>query len=235
MDKENKITVAVDGPAGSGKSSVCRKVASDTGLNYIDSGAIYRAITWFFLEKWKGDLSKSHDLIKSLDDIIIEQKYSPDKGTVTIVNGKDVSLLIREEKITDKIGFFSDKIEIRNFVNSLLRKWTLESSIIMDGRDIGSVVFPDADIKIYLDASVEIRTERRVKEYLQMGKNVDEIIIKNQIIQRDYDDMNREFGGLKRCDDAIYVDTSDMSFNEVVFKVETIIKNYQMNMIKNKV
>ena len=105
----------------------------------------------------------------------------------------------------------------------------------MDGRDIGSVVFPDADIKIYLDESVEIRTERRVKEYLQMGKNVDEIIIKNQIIQRDLSDMNREFGGLKRCDDAIYIDTSHMSFNEVVLKLENIIKDYQMNMINNKV
>lgn len=235
MDKRNKITVAVDGPAGSGKSSVCRKVASNTGLNYIDSGAIYRGITWFFLEKWSGVLNKSDDFVESLDDIIIEQIYSPDKGIQTIVNSKDVSLLIREERITDKIGFFSDKIEIRNFVNSLLRKWTLERSIIMDGRDIGSVVFPNADIKIYLDASVEIRTERRVKEYQQMGKNVDEIIIKNQIIQRDNDDMNREFGSLKRCDDALYVDTSKMSFNDVVFKIESIIKDYQMNMIKNKV
>lgn len=235
MDNKNKITVAVDGPAGTGKSTVCRKVASDTGLNYIDSGAIYRGITWFFLEKWGGDINNSHDYGKYLDDIIIEQNYSPANGNVTIVNSKDVSLLIREERITDKIGFFSDKIEIRNFVNSLLRKWSLESSIIMDGRDIGSVVFPHADIKIYLDAAVEIRTERRVKEYLQMGKNVDEIIIKNQIIQRDYNDMNREFGSLKRCDDALYVDTSHMPFNDVVFKIESIIKDYQMNMIKNKV
>lgn len=235
MDNKTKITVAVDGPAGTGKSTVCRKVASHIGLNYIDSGAIYRGITWFFLEKWKGDTSKSHEFGKYLDEIIVEQKYTPDNGIVTIVNNKDVSLLIREERITDTIGFFSDKIEIRNFVNSLLRMWSLERSIIMDGRDIGSVVFPNADIKIYMDASVEIRTQRRVKEYLQMGKNVDEIIIKNQIIQRDYDDMNREFGSLKRCDDALYVDTSQMPFNDVVLKIESIIKDYQMNMIKNKV
>ena len=95
MDNKDKITVAVDGPAGSGKSSVCRKVASNIGLNYIDSGAIYRGITWFFLEKWGGNTSKSHECGKYLDDIIIEQNYTPAIGSVTVVNGKDVSLLIR--------------------------------------------------------------------------------------------------------------------------------------------
>ncbi len=235
MELKDKITVAVDGPAGTGKSTVCRKIAADLGISYIDSGAIYRSITWFFLEKWGGQIDRVNNCSNNLNEIDIKQIYSPEKGIITSVNGRDVSLLIREERITEKIGFFSDNIEIRNFVNDLLRSWSNEQSIIMDGRDIGSVVFPDADIKIYLDASVEIRTERRVKEYLQMGKNVDEIIIKNQIIQRDLSDMNREFGGLKRCDDAIYIDTSHMSFNEVVLKLENIIKDYQMNMINNKV
>jgi cytidylate kinase len=235
MKHKNKITVAVDGPAGTGKSSVSRKIASDLEISYIDSGAIYRSITWFFLEKWGGQIDGVNNCSGNLNEIEIQQIYRPEKGVITSVNGRDVSLLIREERITEKIGFFSDNIEVRNFVNNLLRSWSDERSIIMDGRDIGSVVFPDADIKVYLDASVEIRTERRVKEYLQMGKNVDEITIKNQIIQRDLSDMNREFGGLKRCDDAFYVDTSHMPFNEVVLKLENIIKDYQMNMIKNKV
>jgi cytidylate kinase len=235
MSYINKITVAVDGPAGTGKSSVCRKIASDLGISYIDSGAIYRSITWFFLDKWGGNIDSSNNYSDNLSEINIEQIYDPEKGVISHVNGRDVSLLIREEEITGKIGFFSDNIKVRNFVNDLLRSWSREHSIIMDGRDIGSVVFPDADIKVYLDATVEIRTERRVKEYQQMGKNVDEIIIKNQIIQRDLSDMNREFGGLKMCDDALYIDTSHMPFNDVVLKLENIIKDYQMNMINNKV
>jgi len=232
MADTGKVIVAVDGPAGTGKSSVCRQVASDLGIRYIDSGAIYRGITWYFLDKWGGIIADVPSVVEGLGGIAMDQHPGPMGDVLTVVNGKNVSSLIREEHIAEKIGFFSDIKEVRLFVNSLLRKWAFEGSIIMDGRDIGTVVFPDAEIKVYLDASVEIRTERRVKEYLQMGKNVDEIIIKNQIIQRDLSDINREFGGLKRSEDALYIDTSYMQFSEVVHKMESLIKNYQMNMIK---
>jgi len=135
----------------------------------------------------------------------------------------DVSILIREESVARNISSFSDNQKIRDFVNSLLRRWAGEKSIIMDGRDIGSVVFPDADIKIYLDASVDVRTSRRVKEYSDLGKNVDENSIRNQIIQRDFNDKNREFAPLKIADDALYIDTSDMTFDEVVDKLKGLI------------
>lgn len=232
MTENVKVIVAVDGPAGTGKSTVCREVAADLGIRYIDSGAIYRGITWYFLDKCGGTPECSSIAAEGLKDIFMEQAPGPGGSVLTFVNGRDVSSLIREERIAEKIGFFSDIKEVRLFVNSLLRKWASEGSIIMDGRDIGTVVFPDAEIKVYLDASVEVRTERRVKEYLQMGKKVDEIIIKNQIIQRDFNDINREFGGLKRSEDALYIDTSYMPFDEVVLKMKSIIKNYQMNMIK---
>jgi cytidylate kinase len=222
MDNIKRITVAVDGPAGSGKSSVCRKAAVDLGLKYIDSGAIYRAITWFFMKNYP-DFSKLDDPAEKLAEINIMQEFGYDGRARTFVDGEDVSLLIREESVARNISSFSDNKKIRDFVNSLLRRWAGENSIIMDGRDIGTVVFPDADIKIYLDASVEVRTARRVKEYSDLGKNVDENSIRNQIIQRDFNDRNREFAPLKIAEDALYIDTSEMAYDEVVDKLKGLI------------
>lgn len=222
MDNIKRITVAVDGPAGSGKSSVCRKAAVDLGLKYIDSGAIYRAITWFFMKNYP-DFSKLDEPVEKLAGVSIIQEFGFDGRARTFVDGEDVSLLIREESVARNISSFSDNKKIRDFVNSLLRRWAGENSIIMDGRDIGTVVFPDADIKIYLDASVEVRTSRRVKEYSDLGKNVDENSIRNQIIQRDFNDRNREFAPLKIAEDALYIDTSEMTYDEVVDKLKGLI------------
>ncbi len=224
MNKGRKLKVAVDGPAGSGKSSVCRQAAIDLGLQYIDSGAIYRAITWFFMKNFP-DFRELAEPVEKLSGVNILQEFGPDGKARTCVNGEDVSLLIREESVARNISAFSDNPKIRDYVNSLLRKWAGEKSIIMDGRDIGTVVFPDADIKIYLDASVEMRTIRRVKEYSDLGKNVDENSIRNQIIQRDFNDKNREFAPLKIAEDALYIDTSEMTFSEVVEKLKGLINS----------
>lgn len=218
-----KIIVAVDGPAGSGKSSVCRKAALEIGVKYIDSGAIYRAITWFFMDKYGDNLSVDNP-VDELSGVNIEQLFESDGTVRTILNGKDISMAIREEKVAEKISVFSNNRDVRDYVSSLLRKWAGENSIIMDGRDIGTVVFPDADLKVYLDASVDVRTERRVKEYADLGKNVDENSIRNQIIQRDFKDENREFGPLKKADGSVYLDTSHMTFNDVIEKLKDLIK-----------
>ena len=217
-----KKVVAVDGPAGSGKSSVCRRAAIELGMKYIDSGAIYRAVTLYFLEKY-GDSFKEADPVNELSDISIAQEFRADGSVSTMLNGRDVSADIRDERISRSIGFFSDNRGVREFVNRLLREWAGENSLIMDGRDIGTVVFPDALVKIYLDASVGERTVRRVKEYREQGKNVDENAVRNQIIQRDSDDHGREFGALRRAGDAVFLDTSTMSFNEVVERLKEII------------
>ncbi len=217
-----RLVVAVDGPAGSGKSSVCRKAALDMGMQYIDSGAIYRAVTWFFLEKY-GDSFRDHDPVPLLEQVEIRQKFLENGSVVTWLDGLDISLEIRDERISRNIGYFSDNREIREYINRLLRIWAGENSLIMDGRDIGTVVFPDAAVKVYLDASVDQRTSRRVKEYREQGKNVDENSIRNQIIQRDFNDTHREFGALKRADDAVFLDTSSMTFNEVVEKLKEIV------------
>lgn len=218
-----KIIVAVDGPAGSGKSSVCRKAALEMGVKYIDSGAIYRAITWYFMDKYGEKLSVNNP-VNELSGVNIEQTFESDGNVRTLLNGKDISVAIRDEKVAEKISVFSNNKEIRDYVSSLLRKWAGESSIIMDGRDIGTVVFPDADLKVYLDASVDVRTERRVKEYTDLGKNVDENSIRNQIIQRDFKDESREFGPLKKAEDSVYLDTSNMTFSDVIEKLKDLIK-----------
>ncbi len=215
MNREKSIVIAVDGPAGSGKSSVCRQVALELGIKYVDSGALYRSITFFYLNKY-GSVGEIDDLEADLAHINIVQNFN-DNGTIEMfLNSQNVSREIRDETITKNIGFFSDKPVVRDFVTTLLRAWGESTSIIMDGRDIGSVVFPHAHLKVYLDASVDIRARRRVKEYVEMGKKVDEKSIRNQIIQRDFEDMNREFGALKKAPDAVFLDSSDMSFREVV-------------------
>ena len=221
---DKKFILAVDGPAGSGKSSVCRKAALEIGAKYIDSGAIYRAITLYFIDKFGDDFS-TIDTIEQLGNINIEQIFDKTGDVKTLLNNKDVSKAIREEKIAEKISFFSDNRVVRDYVTSMLRKWSLENFIIMDGRDIGTVVFPNADLKIYLDASVDVRTKRRVKEYAESGKNVDENSVRNQIIKRDFKDENREFGALKKCSDSVYLDTSNMSFNDVIAKIIELIKS----------
>jgi cytidylate kinase len=224
MTSKGTIIVAVDGPAGSGKSSVCRKAAMDLGIKYIDSGAIYRAITWFFMNKYGENLDVK-DPVGELSDVKIEQIFESNGDVKTLLDGTDISSLIREERVAGNISFFSDNKDVRDYVSSLLRKWAGENSIVMDGRDIGTVVFPDADLKVYLDASVEMRTLRRVKEYTDSGKNVDENSIRNQIIQRDFKDENREFGPLKIAEDSLYLDTSYMTYYDVLEKLKELIKS----------
>ncbi len=216
------ITVAVDGPAGSGKSTVCKAAAAAEGLKYIDSGALYRSVTWFCLQQMDS-VPENFDFTPVLRNLQLKQLFF-DGACRSFVNGTDVSSLIRDEIIVKNIGRVSDNIVVRNFVNEILRSWARSESVIMDGRDIGTVVFPDADVKLYLDASPEIRARRRAAEYRGMGKNVDENSIKKQIIQRDEQDRSRKFGALVKADDALYVDTSDMTAEQVTDFVKEIIK-----------
>jgi cytidylate kinase len=219
---KNRLIIAVDGPAGSGKSSVSKEVAIRLGLKYIDSGAVYRAITLFLLVR-DGKIEKGIDYSGEIKDLNITQIFNNDGNSLTFLNSRDVSNEIRNEVITKNIGIVSDDIGIRNFVNSLLRKWASSESIIMDGRDIGSVVFPDADIKIYLDASVDERALRRCGEYQDRGKNVDIKDIRKQIAIRDSQDKERPFGRLIRSEDAIYIDTDKLTQEEVTRKIVELI------------
>lgn len=218
------IVIAVDGPAGSGKSSVAKAVAAQLSIDYIDSGAIYRTITLMAYQK-HGTLTTDVAFDTILDELEIEQCFVPEKGCITFANGVDVSKGIRSQEIVENINIVSSDKKVRCYVTSLLQKWGNEKSLIMDGRDIGTVVFPHADVKIYLTASVDVRAKRRYDEDLASGKNVDLKTIKKQIILRDEQDENREFGALVRSDDAVFVDTSDMIFEEVVDRLVAIINN----------
>ncbi|MGL4369441.1 MAG: (d)CMP kinase, partial [Spirochaetota bacterium] len=148
-----------------------------------------------------------------------------DGSSATSVNGIDVSESIRDERITQNIGIISDDVAVRNFVNNLLRSWSQEESIIMDGRDIGTVVFPNADLKIYCDASADVRAQRRFLEYKEKGKNVDVNDIKKQIILRDEQDRSRQFGALTVAEGAVILDTSSMTRDQVVERFLELIRN----------
>ncbi len=219
---KDRIIIAVDGPAGSGKSSVSKEIAKKLCIKYVDSGAIYRAITLQFI-RLNEDLESSERINNILDSISLEQKFSNDAVNYTYLNNEDVSLIIRSEEIAKSIGKISDCEIIRHFVNNLLKKWAVSDSIIMDGRDIGTVVFPHASLKLYIDASPEIRATRRINEYNEIGKKVDYEDVKNQIIQRDNQDRNRKFGALKIAEDAVYIDTSDMEKSAVIDMIINLI------------
>jgi cytidylate kinase len=219
-----RIIVAVDGPAGTGKSSVCKLVAMDMGLRYIDSGAVYRSITWYVLQRDKM-ITGGFRFTGDISELDIRHEFLGNGSCRTYVNSTDVTDSIRDSAITRNIGIISDNRDVRNFVNRLLRSWSKEGSAIIDGRDIGSVVFPDADVKIYLDASVETRALRRIKEYREMGKNVDENVVKKEIILRDEQDRSRPFGALTRSDDAVYIDTSCMSREQAVERMKEVVQS----------
>jgi CMP/dCMP kinase len=223
-NKDKRIIIAVDGPAGSGKSSISKEAAKQLGLKYIDSGAVYRSITWYLLQKYNTKLTPK-EYINDLDGITINQKFNFDGSCSTFLNRLDISEDIRDIKIADNIGVVSDNIQIRNYVNNLLREWAVKYSIIMDGRDISTVVFPDADIKIYLDASVDVRAHRRALEYQEKGKYVDIKDIKKQIALRDKQDTSRPFGRLIKAPDSVYIDTSEMTKSEVIQRVIDLINN----------
>ncbi len=226
----SRMVIAVDGPAGSGKSTVSKEVAKRLGIQYIDSGAIYRALTWYILDRY-GRVERGRAYMDDIDGIEIKQHFSTNGSISTFIGDTDVSDMIRNEIIAQSIGIVSDDPAIREFVNSLLRDWGDRESIIMDGRDIGTVVYPEANIKIYLDASVGVRAERRVLEYRGIGKTVDGDDIKKQIIQRDSEDTARPYGRLLRADEAIYIDTSDMSKEEVIEKIIEIVNHYSHTII----
>lgn len=209
------MLVAIDGPAGAGKSSIAKLISKKLNLEYIDSGAIYRAITKKILDS--GIKIDDHASIKIwLNSFSIELI----EGDV-FLKGENYAAFLREKEVSKSVSVISALEEVREKVNCFLNEYSLNKSIIMDGRDIGSVVFPHADYKFYLDASVEERAHRRIKE-LQYASSLEEV--KEAIASRDYNDEHRKVGALKRMPDAIYIDTTGMSIDEVVDKILICIK-----------
>ena len=209
--------VAVDGSAGSGKGTLATAIAKKFNLMYLDTGATYRCITLEMLNRKIG-VDDTEEIKKMLKEVEIDFK-----GDDTFLNGKNVSKEIRESAVNDFVSPVSKIPEVRKSLTDLQRKIAAGKDVILDGRDIGTVVFPNADVKIYLDASEEIRAKRRYEENIQNRMNTTYEEILENVRMRDYNDMHKEVGALKVADDAIVVDSSNLTIDEVVEKIKEII------------
>ena len=208
------FNVAIDGPAGAGKSTIAKAVAAKLGFIYVDTGAMYRAIALYLLNhNIASDNEKAIE--ESLDDINVEIAYV-DGSQQVLLNGDNVSKEIRREEVGNMASATSVYGCVRSKLLSLQRELARKSDVIMDGRDIGTCVLPDAQVKIYLTASVDCRAQRRYKELVEKGETPVLEDIKKDISDRDYRDMHRDIAPLKQAEDAVRVDSSDMTIQEVV-------------------
>ena len=217
------ISVAVDGPAGSGKSTITKMVAKDLGYNYVDTGAMYRGLTYDFLKNNLTELDeKKIELL--LSKVKFEVKFI-DRVQYVFVNGEDVSEKIRTAEVSKFTSLFAKSPAVREFLIDTQRNLTMSNNIIMDGRDIASVVLPNADVKIFLTASVEERARRRVLDFERQGVvDIDFDKVKADIAARDYQDENRDIAPLVKVDDAVLIDTTNLTITEVVEKMTELIK-----------
>lgn len=216
------FSIAIDGPAGAGKSTVAKAAAKALGFVYLDTGAIYRTVAWHITMMGIGPKDTDH-VPALLDDANIEIQFQED-GQHMVLNGKDITSEIR----TPEIGICASQVaaqpDVRTFLLDLQRDLAKSHNIIMDGRDIGTVVLPDASLKIYLTATPEKRAQRRYEEYLQKGqKAVYEDVLADQK-QRDYDDMHRKIAPLRQARDAIVVDTTALELQDAIDAVTGLIR-----------
>ena len=217
------ISVAVDGPAGSGKSTITKMVAKDLGYNYVDTGAMYRGLAYDFLKNNLTELDeKKIELL--LSKVKFEVKFI-DRVQYVFVNGEDVSEKIRTSEVSKFTSLFAKSPAVREFLIDTQRNLAMSNNIIMDGRDIASVVLPNADVKIFLTASVEERARRRVLDFERQGVvDIDFDKVKADIAARDYQDENRDIAPLVKVDDAVLIDTTNLTITEVVEKMTELIK-----------
>lgn len=215
--------VAIDGPAGAGKSTIAKRVSKELGFIYVDTGAMYRAIAVYMMQN-QIDIHDDAAVQKACSKISISIAYSDDGEQQVILNGENVTGLIRTEEVSKMASVTSANPAVRATLLDLQRDLAAKEDVLMDGRDIGTNVLPEAELKIYLTASVETRAERRYKELQEKGEKKDFSAIKEEIEKRDYQDMTRAIAPLKQAEDAVYLDTSHMNIDEVV---EAIKKLYR--------
>ncbi len=212
-----KINIAIDGPAAAGKSTIAKLVAQHFNMIYVDTGAMYRAITLYYIEQGSEDFDH---LVKEID-----LKIVLDNGQRVILNGKDVSERIRENDVTEKVSYVASKESVRTFLVEEQQRLADEKNVVMDGRDVGTTVLPDAELKVYMIASVEERAIRRFKDNELRGIESDIESLKIDIERRDQYDMNREISPLVKAEDAISIDTTGLSIEEVTNKIVELAKS----------
>lgn len=216
------ISVAIDGPAGAGKSTIARRLAAELGYRYVDTGAIYRTVA-YFLDLWGVSPKDVDGVNRYIDELTVEIEYDDNGVQHMIMNGMDVTEDIRTQEISQKASLVSAHACVREMLLDMQRNLAKQNNVIMDGRDIGTVVLPKATVKIFLTASAEVRAKRRYNEYLVKGQKANYDTILKEIQQRDYQDTHREIAPLKLARDSIKVDTSEMTLDEVVSEIKRII------------
>ncbi|MGV3096775.1 MULTISPECIES: (d)CMP kinase [Staphylococcus] len=214
------INIALDGPAAAGKSTIARQVASKLSMIYVDTGAMYRAITYKYLQN-----NKPEDFKALVDQTTLELTYDKSKGQRILLDDQDVTDFLRENDVTQNVSYVASKAPVRTFAVQKQKDLAAKKGIVMDGRDIGTVVLPNAELKVYMIASVEERAERRQKENEQRGIPSTLSQLKKEIEERDHYDMNRDISPLKKADDAITVDTTGKTIEEVTEDIMTLVNN----------
>ena len=216
------FNIAIDGPAGAGKSTIAKLVAKKKGYIYVDTGAMYRAMALYLIKRGVAaeDREKIEEICKEAD-ISIEYKNGEQ---VVLLNGENVNGLIRTEEVGNMASASSPNPEVRKKMVRLQKELAKKTDVVMDGRDIGTCVLPDADVKVYLTASVEVRAMRRYNEHQMKGEPCDLEKIKADIAERDHRDMTRENSPLKQAEDAVLIDSSEMTIEEVAEKILALCK-----------
>ena len=216
------ISVAIDGPAGAGKSTIARRLAAELGYRYVDTGAIYRTVA-YFMDLWGVSPKDVDGVNRYIDELTVEIEYDEDGLQHMMMNGMDVTKDIRTPDISQKASLISAHACVRDMLLDMQRELAEQNNVVMDGRDIGTVVLPRATVKIFLTASPEVRAKRRCDELSAKGQKVDYDKVLKDIQQRDYQDTHREIAPLKMSRDSIKVDTSDMTIEEVLEKLKEIV------------
>lgn len=215
------MIIVIDGPAGSGKSSTARAIARKLGIQFLDSGALYRALTHVWLETGKVPMEKFFDM---LSNITLQTHYK-DETFYVEVNSSDITDEIRKQVVANHVSEVASVPEIRKFVNRFMRNLVKTDLFIADGRDLGTAVFPDAELKFYMDASLEERAQRRFNEMVDKDSIITIEDVKENLSNRDYQDKNRGADPLKMAKDAILIDTTGLTFEEQTLKIIEIIRN----------
>lgn len=214
--------VAIDGPAGAGKSTIAKLLAKEKGYIYVDTGAMYRGLAIHFLDR-RIDSDDVQGVIRAVEDARVEIRYE-DGVQQVYLNGKNVTARLRSEEVGRMASATARIPEVREKLLMLQKNLAKEQDVVMDGRDIGTCVLPDADVKVFLTASVEKRAKRRYDELMKKGESCDLETIKEDIRKRDEQDMTRETAPLKQAEDAHLVDSSDMTIGEVVRAIAALCK-----------
>ena len=216
------MKIAIDGPAGAGKSATAKAVAKELGFIYVDTGALYRGIGLYVIRKG-AKASAIEEVVPLLAEIKIEMKHIDGEQHI-FLNGEDVSGFIRTESVSAAASDVSAIPAVRDFLFDMQRDIAEKNSVVMDGRDIGTVVLPEAELKIFLTAKPEVRAERRVNQLAEKGIEANFEDVLADVIQRDYNDTNRDFRPLKLAEDGILLDNSEMNFEETLEKIISLAK-----------